>query len=380
MPGGAPLLVYVGAILVACVLITRPSTAAPRSPAVDATGRAMRAVAAAAAVGAAAAGRAPSRSPPPATPCAGPCCEMELWRPALAWQFRHWRRRSVTLADVNATLRGALDFRGWEQKHVTWGLPAFVFTVLNGTVWTWKNPDGYAHPGRADLIARLIADAATADPASPAWRATQFLVDATDLPNEALALPVRAPAFAHSCFEAGADVCAPDHTHELWMENGADDEGNTPWDELAARIAAAGDARPYASRITKLFFRGDTSHPDRAAVHRAVAASRRPELYDVLNVPFHSSVPRVSLADASRWAVQLSVPGNGYQARLKYALATGSPTIVMVGGGERAVGGGTAKVVALPHRCHVHAACTGSCHVPAVPDARDSYALALATW
>jgi hypothetical protein len=159
------------------------------------------------------------------------------------------------------------------------------------------------------------------------WRGVQFIVNVHDTPLFELMHPSTAPGFSLSCEVASRlDICAPDHGFYVWSDTGGEGERELEWDALAARIMAASNARPYASRERVAFLRAGMAHHDRKAVARIAAT--RPELFDIDG----AGGPRVSLQNHTRYAIQLSIPGNGYQARLRYMLATGSPTIVLLGG------------------------------------------------
>lgn len=288
-----------------------------------------------------------------------------FWTPHIEYFMRFNRVRSVKVTDVVnlpysnisfgmvfQVLGGELYFRPFPATQPVQGrLPAMIWEmarVVRNLSSMLLQERG--HVSLPDVIFRSSAD----DHA-------QMQV-AGDV-NTQIAYDVQAPMLC-TCANAQNNACtpAPDWTTGWWDANGVDEEQGMDYDLLMRGIIERAQQRPYASRVDKAVTRGDLRHLDRSMVLRAfaelapelldvgvnmteldmelarmtangassaeVAEARRAALRTKLLSPTNTGTP-LPCRDFSMFKVQLYMAGNGYSARLKYLLATGSPVVYL---------------------------------------------------
>lgn len=128
-------------------------------------------------------------------------------------------------------------------------------------------------------------------------------------------------------------VAIPDFSFTFWYDNGDAVESRMRYPDLMARMLAVGRATPYTTRHRKAVFRGTLSHDDRRLFVdylNAQGIDTMSRYIDMGLSPGQDDSPPggVPLANFSQYRVQLYIAGNGYSARLKYLLSTGSPVVM----------------------------------------------------
>lgn len=287
-----------------------------------------------------------------------------FWTPHIEHFLRFNRARSVKVTDVvnipysNVTfgmvfqiLGGELYFRPFPAPQTPGRMPALIWemarVVRNLSSMLLQERGRVTLP---DIIFRSSAD----DEA-------QLQVAGDALSH--VAYDVQAPMLC-TCANAQNNACtpAPDWTTGWWDANGVDEEQGMDYDQFMRELIDRARQRPYASRVDKAVTRGDMRHPDRQVGLKAfielapelvdagvntteldmelvrmvangasaaeVADARRAALRSMLLAATNMGAP-LQCRDLSMFKVQLYMSGNGYSARLKYLLATGSPVVYL---------------------------------------------------
>jgi len=205
-------------------------------------------------------------------------------------------------------------------------------TITRGLMHYTFGPTALAYANRpAEFLETLRAAMALPAPAAPPD--VDFMVYVDDGPaglnfDDCGSYPP--PLFAMAEAEDLLTPAVPDFSFSYYNQNtGGNGEEKLHYTELQQRILESSAARPYATRVRKLLWRGQLDEAHRIAFNGTMRA--RGDLYDAgLGVAPDEASKALPLADHSAFAVQLYLAGTGYSIRLKYLLATGSPVLVYV--------------------------------------------------
>ena len=272
--------------------------------------------------------------PPPFVDPSGTCPDYAAYVPQFRKWLRWWRRGSVTSDNVTALLFGTYDSYGAvpdPQMLREQFIAQSRVQLVGGRAHFMRNPVGYDYKARApDVALQLVALLPWAAARGIALPDVDVVYNVHDAPVFQTSIPLPAPTHAMSTSPIHADVPIPDMSFREWpQENGMGAEQSMNYSELIAHVLAAGDpaVRPYAGRTRRAVFRGSVNEAYAERHAAALVAAAHPELLDFAGAP-------LSLAEHAQYAVVLAIPGNGWMARLKYSLASGSPVVVLQAGLE----------------------------------------------
>ena len=270
--------------------------------------------------------RRPDMEPlPPSVPAV--CRPVSMtFLPHIAHSLRWWPRGSIS----RANLLERADKYPPTDSHVA---------LHDGRMFYKRVTMGYKErPGSMlKVLARAVDGVHFDDDASlaPPPDLELLLAGMDAVPNGGGAVPVLNTC-EHETINEG--VAVPDMAFSQWQEAGVFGEGQEDWAVVSAGITAEAAATPYATRVRRVLFRGGLLDEDRAKAMPVIIA--HPQLFDAglraapppRDEPMQiASERRMSLANFSHYAANLYMSGNGYSARLKYLLLTGSPVIFLGG-------------------------------------------------
>jgi len=263
----------------------------------------------------------------------GACTTYDTWGPVLQTYLANWPPGSVTASDVLWTFSTANKHsatRSWIQ-------------VISGELWLRRNPVG--NPPYLERTAAIVM--AVVRMLNRGWSVPDFELlfqdsDGTDFDASAAHFS-RAPVGSQSSRASSIDVPIPQCGFYYWRE-AVEHDGDREllYNETIHAIFAANELHPYSSRKQKAVFRG---HCNSAARVAAAAVSRsRPDILDVtcfsnneVLAPYTDTTPPFEnytftpLANFSKFAIVVNLPGNTYSGRTHYLFATGSPVLYVLG-------------------------------------------------
>ena len=263
----------------------------------------------------------------------GTCPDYGTFLPLFEQWLRWWRHGTLTSDNVTALFYGRFDSLGLltEQLQREMFNAQSRFTIVDGKLYYARNPNGFDYRERAIDVLRQIAHLLP-------WAAglgipipdVDLIYNVNDAPTFDASFPLPAPSHAMATSPLHSDVPIPDMSFLEWPENGVGEEQAMNYSTLMGAIMDAGShaTRPYRKRVRKAVFRGAINE---AYIERWQAAEEAKKHRDILSFNTYGEGP-LSLRNHSKFALQVAIPGNGWMARLKYALATGSPVVMLQAG------------------------------------------------
>ena len=248
--------------------------------------------------------------------------------PHIARSLRWWPRGSISNAHLSER----------ESAHI---LPDTRIKIINGAVYYKRVQKGYKE--RPSSMLRVLLRAVVSD---GHFGADVLPPDVDMLLSGYDSVPTVLGGVAHevapllnTCeLSPYRAVAVPDMAFATWEEAGSFGEGSLDWANISASIIDEAQLTPYSQRISRVVFRGGLLDEDR--FHALPSIHAHPELFDAgfRSEPYPFVEPRQKktmhlqpLKNLSHWAANLYMSGNGYSARLKYLLLTGSPVIILGG-------------------------------------------------